>query len=92
MEPMTALQRLAESVEYSELLDRADQSENAMERLALVTAFAISPYAAYERPYKPFASLLGETFQLKCGNNVQFIAEQVCHGLLFSPLFLFHPV
>lgn len=46
-------------------------------RLAIVLAFAVTPYGAIERPWKPFNPILGETFELHCGNNVQFLAEQV---------------
>lgn len=78
MEPFTVLQRIAEIMEYTELLDKADQSNSPMERLAFVTAFAITPYSNGGRPYKPFNPILGETFQLECNNEVQFLAEQVC--------------
>lgn len=41
-----------------------------------MAAFAITPYGAIERPWKPFNPILGETFELECGNNVHFLAEQ----------------
>eukprot|EP00878_Enallax_costatus_P012049 GHUV01012581.1.p1 GENE.GHUV01012581.1~~GHUV01012581.1.p1 ORF type:complete len:392 (+),score=137.95 GHUV01012581.1:531-1706(+) len=78
MEPFSMLQKMAEIMEYTELLDAADQSEDPYERLALVAAFLVSPFGAAERTWKPFNPLLGETFELdNVGNNVRFLAEQV---------------
>jgi oxysterol-binding protein-related protein 3/6/7 len=45
-EPLSALQRLAEDFEYSELLCRANASDDPIERLSLVAAFAVSGFAA----------------------------------------------
>lgn len=45
--------------------------------MAYITAFAITPYGAIERAWKPFNPILGETFELECGNQVRFLAEQV---------------
>lgn len=41
-EPLSALQRLAEELEYSELLDRAAQCSDPIERLTLVAVWAVS--------------------------------------------------
>lgn len=46
-------------------------------RFAWVAAFAVSPFGANERAWKPFNPLLGETFELEVGNGVQYLAEQV---------------
>lgn len=48
-----------------------------MRRFAWVAAFAVSPFGANERAWKPFNPLLGETFELEVGNGVQYLAEQV---------------
>lgn len=79
MEPFSVVQRMAEIMEYTELLDRADMCEDRFQRLALVTAFCVTPYGASERPWKPFNPILGETFQLECGDGVRFLSEQVSH-------------
>jgi len=64
-EPISALQRIAEELEYSELLDRAVAADDPMERLTLVAVFAISTYGGnkYRVTRKPFNPLLGETFE-----------------------------
>ena len=41
-EPLSALQRVAEELEYSSLLDQAAEAEDSLERLALVAVWAIS--------------------------------------------------
>lgn len=41
-EPLSALQRVAEELEYSELLDRAAQATDPTERLTLVAVWAVS--------------------------------------------------
>jgi len=49
-------------------------------RMALVCAFTMGPFAAVERPWKPFNPVLGETFQLdKTDKGIKYIAEQVSH-------------
>ncbi|MEW5303037.1 MAG: hypothetical protein WDW36_005769 [Sanguina aurantia] len=79
MEPFTILQKATEIMEYTEILDTADQTEDEWQRFAWVAAFAVSPFGANERAWKPFNPLLGETFELEVGNGVQYLAEQVSH-------------
>ncbi|GAA6063651.1 hypothetical protein JCM10212_007051, partial [Sporobolomyces blumeae] len=43
-EPISALQRIAEELEYSEILDRAAAATDPLERLTLVAVYAISTY------------------------------------------------
>ncbi|KAK5133515.1 hypothetical protein LTR08_007652 [Meristemomyces frigidus] len=84
-EPTSLLQRLAESMEYSQLLDTAAQpSLPAPERLAYVAAFAISYFAnsrVKERAIrKPFNPMLHETFELVREDlGFRFVAEKVSH-------------
>ncbi|KAK0939258.1 Oxysterol-binding protein 3 [Friedmanniomyces endolithicus] len=84
-EPTSLLQRLAESLEYPQLLDSAaSSSTTAEERLMYVTAFALSFFANYrvkERAIrKPFNPLLGETYELVREDlGFRFIAEKVSH-------------
>ena len=81
-EPLSELQQRAEDWEYSELLDQAALKPRASrERLLLVTAFAVSAYCGVHRTGKPFASLLGETFELvSARKGFRFLAEKVRHA------------
>lgn len=89
-EPISALQRIAEELEYTELLDRAASASDPIERLTLVSVFAISTYGGnkYRVTRKPFNPLLGETFEwIRPDKGFKFIAEKVSH----QPLLLaFH--
>ncbi len=84
-EPTSLLQRLAESMEYSSLLDSAASSTlTPAERLMYVTAFAVS-YFANSRVQarairKPFNPMLGETYELVREDlGFRFVAEKVSH-------------
>lgn len=80
MEPLSMLQKMAEIMEYTELLDAANRAADPHERLALVAAFLVSPFGAAERAWKPFNPILGETFEMDgFGNDVHYFAEQVSH-------------
>lgn len=84
-EPISALQRFAEVVEYSTLLDEAaNKSRSSIERLIYVTAFAVSNLSSIrikERAIrKPFNPMLGETFELvREDRGLRFLAEKVSH-------------
>ncbi|ONK76924.1 uncharacterized protein A4U43_C02F1300 [Asparagus officinalis] len=78
-EPMTMLQKMAELMEYSHLLNLADECEDPYMRLVYTSSWAISVYYAYQRTWKPFNSILGETYEFANHNGITFIAEQVSH-------------
>ncbi|KAI6647126.1 Oxysterol-binding protein-related protein 6-like isoform X2 [Oopsacas minuta] len=81
-EPLSALQRLSEELEYSELIDKACQCEDAYDRMLYIAAFALSPYSTsyYRAGQKVFNPVLGETYELiDEEHNFKFIAEQVSH-------------
>lgn len=87
-EPTSLLQRLAENLEYSALLDTASQHKIPAHRLLHIAAFAVSTFSngrARERAIrKPFNPMLGETFELvrsdkEVPGNFRFIAEKVSH-------------
>ncbi|KAL5422511.1 hypothetical protein PMIN06_002047 [Paraphaeosphaeria minitans] len=84
-EPTSALQRLAEQLEYTELLDTATQvPAETGERLVYMAAFAISAFSnarVKERAMrKPFNPMLGETFELvREDKGFRFVAEKVVH-------------
>lgn len=83
-EPLSLLQRAAECMEYSALLDRAASATDSLERLIYVTAFALSSLSSNrvkERAIrKPFNPMLGETFELvREDRGFRLIAEKVSH-------------
>lgn len=78
-EPMTMLQKMAELMEYSYLLDLADECEDPSMRLVYASSWAISVYFAYQRTWKPFNPILGETYEMVNHGGMTFISEQVCH-------------
>uniref|UniRef100_A0A8C7KJV8 Oxysterol-binding protein n=1 Tax=Oncorhynchus kisutch TaxID=8019 RepID=A0A8C7KJV8_ONCKI len=81
-EPLNTLQRLCEEVEYSELLDTANHTQDPYQRMVYVATFAVSAYASsYHRAgSKPFNPVLGETYECdRPDKGFRFIAEQVSH-------------
>jgi oxysterol-binding protein-related protein 3/6/7 len=77
-EPISILQRLAEDLEYINLVEQAVSTDDPVERFCLVAAFAVSGYACTQlrATRKPFNPMLGETFE---DSRFNFIAEKVCH-------------
>ncbi len=80
-EPTSLLQRVAEDLEYTDLLDVAADQTDSMERLVYVAAYAASEYAStIGRVAKPFNPLLGETFEyVRPDKGYRFFVEQVSH-------------
>uniref|UniRef100_A0A3B4ZPB8 Oxysterol-binding protein n=1 Tax=Stegastes partitus TaxID=144197 RepID=A0A3B4ZPB8_9TELE len=81
-EPLNTLQRLCEELEYSDLLDTANQTPDPYQRMVYVATFAITAYASsYHRAgSKPFNPVLGETYECdRPDKGFRFIAEQVSH-------------
>lgn len=83
-EPISLLQRIAESLEYSSLLDSATKAESSIDRLLHISAFAVSILSngrVKERAIrKPFTPMLGETFELvREDRGFRLIAEKVSH-------------
>ncbi|KAM4705434.1 oxysterol-binding protein-related protein 3 isoform 2-T2 [Rhinophrynus dorsalis] len=81
-EPLNTLQRLCEELEYSELLDKAAQTQDPFERMVYIATFAVSSYASsfYRAGSKPFNPVLGETYEcINEDRGFRFIAEQVSH-------------
>ncbi|KAE8146029.1 Oxysterol-binding protein-domain-containing protein [Aspergillus avenaceus] len=80
-EPTSLLQRVAEDLEYADLLDMAADRSDPMERLVYVAAYAASEYAStIGRVAKPFNPLLGETFEyVRPDKGYRFFVEQVSH-------------
>ncbi|KAI9721710.1 MAG: hypothetical protein M1812_002045 [Candelaria pacifica] len=80
-EPTSLLQRVAEDMEYTDLLDTAADRADSTERMVYVAAFACSEYAStIGRVAKPFNPLLGETFEyVRPDKGYRFMIEQVSH-------------
>lgn len=78
-EPMSMLQKMAELMEYSHLLDLADECEDPYMRLVYSASFFISVYYAFQRTWKPFNPILGETYEMTNHGDLTFISEQVSH-------------
>jgi hypothetical protein len=80
-EPTSLLQRVAEDMEYTDLLDTAAESADSTERMVYVATFAASEYAStIGRVAKPFNPLLGETYEYaRPDKGYRFFIEQVSH-------------
>ncbi|KAK1970115.1 oxysterol-binding protein [Colletotrichum sublineola] len=87
-EPISLLQRVAEQLEYAQLLDEAVRQKEAKDRLLYVTAFAVSQFSsgrAKERAIrKPFNPLLGETYEMlrteqEVPGGFRLLVEKVSH-------------
>ena len=81
-EPLSALEKTAEELEYSELLDAAAQeAPGSVDRMLKIVAFAVSAYSStLGRTAKPFNPLLGETYELvHVEKGFRFLAEKVSH-------------
>ncbi|KAI1178651.1 Oxysterol-binding protein-domain-containing protein [Nemania sp. FL0916] len=87
-EPTSMLQRVAEQLEYAQLLDQASRQKIPRDRLLFVTAFAIASFSvnrAKERAIrKPFNPLLGETYELlrtdsEVPGGFRLLVEKVTH-------------
>lgn len=75
------LQRLAEDIEYNDLLTKAASIDDSTLRMVYVAAFAASEYSStIDRIAKPFNPLLGETFEYcRKDQGFRLITEQVSH-------------
>ncbi|KAH7372624.1 hypothetical protein KP509_17G013500 [Ceratopteris richardii] len=78
-EPMTMLQRMAEILEYADLLNKADQCDDPYVKMVYATSWAVTIYFAYQRTWKPFNPILGETYEMANHLGINFISEQVSH-------------
>nr|5H2D_A Chain A, KLLA0C04147p [Kluyveromyces lactis NRRL Y-1140]5WVR_A Chain A, KLLA0C04147p [Kluyveromyces lactis NRRL Y-1140] len=80
-EPTSLLQRVAEDLEYADLLNQAASFEDSTLRLLYVAIFTVSSYAStVKRVAKPFNPLLGETFEYsRPDKSYRFFTEQVSH-------------
>ena len=80
-EPTSLLQRVAEDLEYTDLLNTAADRLDSTERMVYVAAFAASEYCStIGRVAKPFNPLLSETYEyVRPDKGYRFFIEQVSH-------------
>ncbi|XP_056167331.1 oxysterol-binding protein-related protein 1C-like isoform X2 [Syzygium oleosum] len=81
-EPLSSLQKCCEDLEYSYLIDRANEwgkKGNSLMRILNVAAFAVSGYSSTEgRICKPFNPLLGETYEADFPDKgLRFFSEKI---------------
>ena len=64
-----------------------------MEFMPLIAAsWAISVYFAYQRTWKPFNPILGETYEMANHGGISFISEQVNQMAFHFSFFLMHAI
>lgn len=87
-EPLSFLQRTVEYLEYADLIRRASDCDDPVQRLEFVSAFAVSASASnWDRLGKPFNPLLGETYELNREDlGYKVVCEQVSHHPPISAL------
>ncbi|CAK9436162.1 uncharacterized protein LODBEIA_P07200 [Lodderomyces beijingensis] len=80
-EPTSLLQRLAEDIEYNDLINTAARYDDSTLRLIYIATFAATEYSStIDRIAKPFNPLLGETFEYaRTDQNYRLFVEQVSH-------------
>lgn len=78
-EPMSMLQKMAELMEYSYLMDLADKCEDPYMRMVYASTFFVANYYALQRTWKPFNPILGETYEMVNHGGITFLSEQVSH-------------
>ncbi|CDF89130.1 ZYBA0S03-09868g1_1 [Zygosaccharomyces bailii CLIB 213] len=85
-EPTSLLQRVAEDLEYTDLLDMAASFDDPTLRLLYIAVFTASSYAStIKRVAKPFNPLLGETFEYsRPDKGYRFFTEQISHHPVIS--------
>ncbi|XP_018495471.2 oxysterol-binding protein-related protein 2 [Galendromus occidentalis] len=90
-EPLSFLQRMTENAEYYPLLVQANNSDDPVNRMELVTAFIVSTLSSnLDRLNKPFNPLLGETYELQ-REDYKIVCEQVSHHPPISALHMESP-
>ena len=74
-EPISMLQKTAESMHYSYLMDKAMAEKDDIKRLLIIACFVLTQYAdVVGRVRKPFNPILGETYEL-VAPNFRFVSE-----------------
>ncbi|KAI3862727.1 hypothetical protein MKX03_002019 [Papaver bracteatum] len=79
LEPRSQLQRGAESMEYSHLLDQVNECDDPYMQLVYASSWSMSFLYAIRRTFKTFNPILGETCEFVNYNGITYIGEQVSH-------------
>ncbi|KAI3897641.1 hypothetical protein MKW92_031317 [Papaver armeniacum] len=79
LEPRSQLQRVAESMEYSHLLDQANEREDPYMQLVYASSWSMSSFYAMRRTFKSLNPILGETYEMANYDGITYIGEQVSH-------------
>ncbi|KAI3914791.1 hypothetical protein MKW98_002027 [Papaver atlanticum] len=79
LEPRSQLQRGAESMEYSHLLDQANECDDPYMQLVYASSWSMSFLYAIRRTFKTFNPILGETCEFVNYDGITYIGEQVSH-------------
>ena len=86
-EPISMIQKVAELMEYEDLLVRANNESDSKRRLMLIACFGAAQYAcSARRTSKPFNPILGETYEYVCP-RFKYVGEQVSHHPPISAAF-----
>lgn len=86
-EPLSFLQILVEPMQYAELLFRASDAPDPVNRLAYLTTWIVAGYSCAVRTKKPFNPFLGETFEfVSPDKRFRIFGEQVSHHPPISAL------
>ena len=79
-EPKSTLQRITDYWSFApQFLHKAYLSDNPVERMKYVMAFAISGFYIPTKQLKPFNPLIGETFQGEFENGAKVYCEMISH-------------
>lgn len=81
-EPLSALQKRCEELQYTGLLREAAETNDDALRMAKIAAFVVSGFATAKHRIqrKPFNPLLGETFEcFRPDRGIDFFSEKVQH-------------
>ncbi|KAI3920675.1 hypothetical protein MKW92_021036 [Papaver armeniacum] len=79
LEPRSQLQRGAESMEFSHLLEQANECLDPYMQLMYASSWSMSFLYAIRRPFKALNPILGETCEIVNYNGITYIGEQVSH-------------
>ncbi|GAM27844.1 hypothetical protein SAMD00019534_110200 [Acytostelium subglobosum LB1] len=79
-EPLTVLQSQCEPLRFINLIEKACELENSLDRMVHVAAFNIALFSSYVRTAKPFNPVLGETYEyVPKDGKYRTVCEQVSH-------------
>jgi len=88
-EPMSVLQNMCEPLRHHEIIEKACEAEDSLDRLCLVASFCVALFGGYNRTVKPFNPTLGETYEfVPQHKRYKCLCEQVSHhppvGIAYS--------